>query len=214
MATSTAEPSPSETANAPQRRRSPRGEGDRLRTELLHAAAELMAEQGDIDGVSLRAIAGRVGVSPTAVYRHFDDHMSLLRAAVDDCWEQFETTLAGAAAAGADPHEQLRYAGDAYIRFATERPGQYYVLFSNRVDVQHEGRNVDDSAFEHLVQLVTAVLDANGDDRDPRFVAVQVHTWIHGMVDLIGRHREFDWPSYDELLDDLGVRLGLVAPPA
>ena len=88
------------------------------------------------------------------------------------------------------------------------------MLFSNRVDVQHEGRNVDDSAFEHLVHLVTAVLEANGDDRDPRFVAVQVHTWIHGMVDLIGRHCEFDWPSYDELLDDMGIRLGIVAPPA
>ncbi len=200
------------TAERP-RTRNPRGEGDRLRIELLDAATDLMAEHGDIAKVSLRAIAARAGVSPTAVYRHFDDHESLLRAAVDDCWEQFETVLAEAALSSDDPFESFRRSGDAYVRFATERPGQYYVLFSNRIDLAYEGRNVGDSAFDHLVALVGAMLEANGDRRDPRFVAVQVHTWIHGIVDLTCRHDEFDWPSTDELLDELVVRLSL-APTA
>ncbi len=197
------------TAERP-RTRNPRGEGDRLRTELLDAATDLMAEHGDIAKVSLRAIAARAGVSPTAVYRHFDDHLSLLRAAVDDCWEQFEQALATAAASTDDPYESLRRSGDAYVHFATERPGEYYVLFSNRIDVAYEGHNVGDSAFDHLVDLVAAILDANGDARDARFVAVQVHTWIHGIVDLTCRHDEFDWPSSGELLDELLVRLALV----
>lgn len=195
----------------PPRSRNPRGEGDRLRTELLDAATELMAEKGDIAAVSLRAIAARAGVSPAAVYRHFDDHLSLLRAAVDDCWEQFENALAEGIAATDDPYERLRRCGDAYVAFAMGRPGQYHVLFSNRIDVGYEGRTVGDSAFDHLVGIVADILDANGDDRDARFVAVQLHTWIHGTVDLIARHADFGWPPIDDLLDEMAARLGLVS---
>ena len=205
------------------RPRYPKGEGERLRTDLLDAAADLLGTTGDI--VSLRAIAARAGVSPTAVYRHFDDHGELLRHAVAHCWREFERTLAVAAASSDDPFLAFRAAGDAYLAFAREQPGKYRVLFSNKVDldggrVDLDGGKVDldldegvgVAAFDHLVGMVTAMLDANGDGRDPYFVAVQVHTWIHGMVDLTGRHPSADWPPLDALLDDLARRLGLVAP--
>ena len=53
--------------------------------------------------------------------------------------------------------------------------------------------------------------DDAGDEDEQRacFVAIQVHTWIHGMVDLIGRQPDGDWPPMLTLLDELGVRLGL-----
>jgi AcrR family transcriptional regulator len=191
------------------RRRNRRGEGDRLRVELLDAAADLMAEKGDIDAVSLRAVAGRVGVSPTAVYRHFDDHLSLLRAAVVHCWQEFDGALADSDDATASPFDRLRSMGDRYVRFAMEQPGKYHVLFSNKIDVELEEGSIGVSAFERLVERVTAILDERGDGRDPRFVAVEVHTWIHGIVDLIGRHTDADWPPVEALLDDLLVRLGL-----
>lgn len=205
------------------RPRYPKGEGDRLRTDLLDAAADLLGTTGDI--VSLRAIAARAGVSPTAVYRHFDDHGELLQHAVAHCWREFERALAVAAASSDDPFLAFRAAGDAYLAFAREQPGKYRVLFSNKVDldggrVDLGGGTVDldldegvgVAAFDHLVGMVTAMLDANDDGRDPYFVAVQVHTWIHGMVDLTGRHPAAEWPPLDALLDDLAVRLGLVAP--
>ena len=197
-----------------ERSRYPRGEGDRLRIDLLDAAADLMAEKGDIDAVSLRAIAGRVGVSPTAVYRHFDDHVSLLRAAVENCWAEFEAALERAADESDDPYDRLRRSGQAYVRFAMEQPGKYHVLFSNKIDVGREHTSVGESAFDHLVDKVAAILEANDDPRDARFVAVQVHTWIHGMVDLCGRHTDFDWPPTDLMLDELALRLGLTPRPA
>lgn len=197
-----------------RRERYPRGEGDRLRLDLLDAAADLMAETGDIEQVSLRAIAHRAGVSPTAVYRHFDDHMSLLTDAVAYCWAEFEAAL-GAAFDGPDapidPTERLRACGDAYVRFAGEQTGKYHVLFSNKIDIGDAfERNVGDSAFEMLVRLVDDVLHANGDDRDAVFVAVQVHTWIHGIVDLTCRHPDFEWPPVPVLLDEMLPRLDLV----
>ena len=44
------------------------------------------------------------------------------------------------------------------------------------------------------------LLDANGDDRDPFFVATQVHTWIHTMVHLCSTTQLAPWPDMDDLL--------------
>ena len=52
---------------APARPRSRKGEGDRLRVEILDAAEALLLEKGSPDHVSMRAIADQVGVSPPAI---------------------------------------------------------------------------------------------------------------------------------------------------
>ena len=69
------------------RERNPRGQGERLRVDLIDAAVDLIAETGSVDGVSLRAAAKRAGVSPMAVYNHFADKDALLVAAVEHCWD-------------------------------------------------------------------------------------------------------------------------------
>jgi AcrR family transcriptional regulator len=205
-----------------ERRRYARGEGDRLRTDLLDAAVELMAQHGTIDGISLRAVARRAGVSPTAVYRHFDDHLDLLRESVAECWRHFYEIMAAAAESSDNPFDAFRAAGDAYVRFAMEHQGQYRILFSNRIHLDMTDVGLPDSmsppdgvsdagisAFQVLVELVEAILVRNGDDRDAFFVAVQVHTWIHGMVDLMGCHPDAQWPAIESLLDGLSTALAL-----
>ena len=92
------------------RERNPRGQGDRLRADLLDATVDLIAETGSVDGVSLRAAAKRAGVSPMAVYNHFEDKDALLEAAVVHCWEEFQATLAASLDAP-DPSTRLRAAG-------------------------------------------------------------------------------------------------------
>ena len=57
------------------------------------------------------------------------------------------------------------------------------------------------------------MLAVRGDDRDPFFVAVQVHTWIHRIVTLAACAPDLAWPSMETLLDDLLVRLGLTSTP-
>jgi AcrR family transcriptional regulator len=194
------------------RQRYARGSGDRLRTDLLESAAELMAKHGDIDNVSLRAVARDAGVSATAVYRHFDDHLDLLRQSVDHCWNNFRSALITARDTSTNPFVAFRAMGDAYIDFAARYPGQYRVLFANKIDLGPATATVGVSAFEILVDTVGQMLGELGDQRDPFFVAVQVHTWIHGIVDLTGCHPDMAWPSADSLLDGLGLSLGLYQP--
>jgi AcrR family transcriptional regulator len=194
------------------RQRYARGEGDRLRQDLLESAADLMAKHGDIEGISLRAVARDAGVSATAVYRHFDDHMDLLRESVEYCWGHFRATLSAASERSDDPFVRFRAMGDAYVQFALEHPGQYRVLFSNKIDLGGEAGPVGISAFHLLVDNVADILRVLGDDRDAFFVAVQVHTWMHGIVDLVGCHPAMAWPPVEKLLDGLGASLGLVEP--
>jgi AcrR family transcriptional regulator len=191
------------------RQRSARGDGDRLRIDLLVAAADLIGAHGEMESVSLRAVARRAGVSPTAVYRHFDDHIELLRSAVDYCWSTFYEQLLAAHDSSDDPFTSFRAMGDAYIAYALAHPGQYRVLFSDKVDLGDGDSPGGLAAFQLLVDAVSRMLSERGDDRDPFFVAVQVHTWIHGIVDLCGSHPSMPWPETSELLDGLSDALRL-----
>ena len=195
------------------RERNPRGQGERLRVDLIDAAVDLIAETGSVDGVSLRAAAKRAGVSPMAVYNHFADKEALLVAAVEHCWDEFQAAIA-ATLHEPEPSARLRAAGDAYVRFALEHPGRYAVMFSGTRNLPERAVPIGMSAFDTLVAMVADILDAHHDGRDPAFVAVQVHTWIHGMVSLLGCAPDGPWPSTEALLDDLMVRLGLGPPSA
>ncbi len=200
---------------AATRERNPRGQGARLRVELLDAATKLMAQHGSLDKVSVRAVAAAAGVSPTAVYRHFENHTDLLWSAVQYCFEEFAARMEEARASTDDVYERLRNCGRAYVEFATEQRGKYRVMFSNRVELPPREEPVGINAFEQLVDLIADILEARGDDRDPHFVAVQVWTWIHGIVDLLGSHREADiWPEVEPLLEELRHRLELDPPAA
>jgi AcrR family transcriptional regulator len=195
-----------------QRQRSARGEGDKLRQELLVAAAELIAAHESIESISLRAVARRAGVSPTAVYRHFEDHLDLLRQSVDYCWANFRDAMQAGKDSSKDPYVAFHNTGVNYIDFAMQHRGQYRVLFSNRLDLGLEPAPSAEEAFEILVSLVAAVLAANADDRNAIDVAMQTHTWIHGIVDLISGNPEMPWPDPMTMLDGLGEALRLVRP--
>ncbi len=200
-----------ETAAAP-RRRNARGEGNQLRVDLLVASAELMATHGTVEGISLRAVARRAGVSATAVYRHFDDHTELLREAVDYCWQNFLDMLTTARDGAVDPFDAFERSGRGYAAFAAEHQGQYRVMFSNRIRLEGDRSSVADATFQILVDEVSGMLDALDDHRDAVFVAVQVHTWIHGIVDLMGCHPDMEWPPMEEQLNGLSRALGLLRP--
>lgn len=192
------------------RARNPRGQGDRLRKDLLAAAVGLLAEHRSIDAVTLRGVATAAGVSATAVYRHFADRDELLRQAIAWCWERFDDALD--VPDTGDPAADFLAQGHAYLRFALEEPGIYRVLFSHREQIGSSPEHPGAIVFLKLVDRVGGLLRRQGDDRDPWFVAVQVHTWIHGIADLRGSHGDIPWPPVDRLLAELGHRLGLTPP--
>ena len=204
-------------AVAPVRLRNPRGQGDRLREELIEAAVQLLADAPHPDDVSIRAIARAAGVSPTAAYRHFSDRDDLVCEAVGACFGEFAAEMLRRTEGMDDPFERLRETGRAYLHFATAEHGRYRVLFSNPVPMSSD-LVTDDSAgmaaFSQLVDIVQACLDAGAPTRtdDAVFLSFQVWSWIHGIVDLRITHAKMDWPDADAMFDEVPVALGLVRP--
>ncbi len=171
-----------------------------------------MAAHGSIESVSLRAVAGAAGVSPTAVYRHFADRDALILESLEWAWMEFDRALSEASAGTTDPHERLRRQGHAYIDVALARTGVYTVLFGHRDAAAGTQTDVGLEVFDNMVDVVGAVLAANGDRRQRFEVATHLFTSIHGIAHLRSVLPTFPWPELDQQLDELLQQLGLGRP--
>jgi AcrR family transcriptional regulator len=109
------------------RTRNRRGEGGRLRTDILTAATGLL-DRGGERAVTLRAVAREAGIATPSIYPHFPDRPAILlavvRAAVAELAHRLET-----AAPGEDARQRLYAAGHAYLDFATTHPRRYRAMF-------------------------------------------------------------------------------------
>jgi AcrR family transcriptional regulator len=127
-----------------------------LHRALLAAAAELLAEVG-AEGVSLREVARRAGVSHAAPAHHFGDRAGLLTALACEGFEFFDQHLRQAlAAAPFEPVDQLPALGRAYAEFASLYPGHFAVMFRPALIKVDDPRYAETSAaaFETLRQHV------------------------------------------------------------
>jgi AcrR family transcriptional regulator len=100
---------------------------------LLTAATEL-AGVGGSDGVVLREAARRIGVSPSAAYRHFPSRDGLLAHVGSQAREALAQRMLAATAAirgssGRSARARFRATGRAYIGFALDEPGLFEVAF-------------------------------------------------------------------------------------
>jgi len=199
------------------RPRARRGEGQRLRGEIIAAASSLLGELGDANQLSMRAVAAAVGVTPPSIYRHFADKRALLVAVLEERWAEFGSVLTGAAAEVDDPFEALRRVGLAYLRFAEEHPGHYRVLFSAAGAAgvsQDRSQHPGGPSYSLLVDAIERCLAASASSgRSSWFLALQMLIAGHGLADLcMVQHFPFPWPPPEELLDALLDDLGLSGP--
>ncbi len=199
------------------RQRARRGEGHRLRHDLVAAASSLLAELGDANQLSMRTVAAAAGVTPPSIYRHFSDKQSLLLAVLEERWAELYRALAEAVTD--EPFASLRRICVAYVDFAERHPGHYRVLMSAAAPAgiteersQHPGA----PSFFLLVDAIQRCLDAGAPvapGRDSWFLAAQVWIVGHGFVDLrIGQRFPFPWPPAEDLLDALLADLALSGP--
>lgn len=190
-----------------RRTRNPRGEGERLRAALMEAAGELLIENGSAERLSIRSITARAGVSPTALYLHFSDKDELVAAVCDEAFEELGSYLRSASASQKDARAQLRAMGEAYVSFAQERPGLYRILFATRMPgggrPDHLDAPEEDPGMQAFGELVRVVGECLAGGTDPRPVALQVWTALHGYVTLRQAMPRFDWPTPEEFLDQL-----------
>ncbi len=99
-----------------------------LKEAIVQAAIELGTELGE-EGLTMRGIAARLGVSATALYQHFEGKASILRAIRFHGLTLMNKELSPAFEL-ADPVDQVRDSGLRYINFARSNPWLYSLLFA------------------------------------------------------------------------------------
>ncbi len=155
----------------------------------MSEARELFLEEG-LAGVSMRAVAERVGVSATALYRHFHDKDALLASLLSEAFTTFGSYL-GRALGGRTPLERFRATGAAYVDFALDHPRDYELMFLTNcaeLGFKRIRKEVDQRSkptFEMLVDRVQECMDAGVfAKRDVRQASVYAWATLHGIVSL------------------------------
>jgi AcrR family transcriptional regulator len=128
-----------------------------LERALVDTAVRVIHEDG-IAALTLRGVGARLGVSRTALYRHFDDKQALLARVASEGFKRFHDALAAAVArAEAASTDPMLAMAAAYQRFARANPSHYQTMFSGVLtdgrqdpDLQRHG----EAAFNVLLHSI------------------------------------------------------------
>jgi AcrR family transcriptional regulator len=189
------------------RERNRRGEGGKLRDDILAAATALLERTGNEEAITLRAVAREVGISAPSIYSHFPDREAIVEAVVDGAFADFNAAIEdannAAIAAGAGPRERVRAGCAAYLRVAAEWPNRYKLLFERQHRIgAGEVPDVQITGFDLLVRSIQDCVAAGiSASTDPARDATAIWLALHGYATLPGRLPMFPWPDADALLD-------------
>jgi AcrR family transcriptional regulator len=191
------------------------------RARILHESGELLREKG-MAGFSMRGVAERVGVTATALYRHFADKDALLATLLDQGFSTFGQYLMRALS-GKTPLERLRRAGYAYFDFALEHPRDYALMFTTPcVDlglksVSEGAKARMDGTFVFLVDRIKECVAAGVfAEHDPRTTALHIWSTVHGLaaLRLNGQLAELDERAFRQQVEFTLDRIETSLAPA
>jgi AcrR family transcriptional regulator len=155
------------------------------RDRILEAANAAYTENG-YDKFSLRDVAGRVGLTPMAIYKHFHDKDHLLHHLQLRGFEMWSVELDAAMTVKA-PRKRLIEIASRYLKFAQDHTPYFEMMFlsTDRTrDLKHitkEGAALIESVFRRYAESVAECLP-NAPHPQSEAVALWAHN--HGLVSL------------------------------
>lgn len=132
-----------------------------VRSEAIAAALTLCEEAGP-DAVTMRAVAGKVGVDHRAIYRHFTDRDRLLAEVAALGYADLRMALEEN---GREPDLQEDFA--ASIRFALARPRLYALMLSRPRDVMFDDGELEGALRGLLERLMRSAEAELGEAAGP-----------------------------------------------
>ncbi len=164
-----------------------------LRSALVDAGLRAL-ETTEIGDISLRQIARDVGVSATAVYRHFPDKRALLVALAHAGIEKLGEVQAMAAESASDT-SAFSATGRAYVRFALAHPALFRLIFTH---LPPAGETVFGDSMAARMLHDKAATATGGDAQETRRLMVQAWAVVHGLAMLM---LDGQLPADDALID-------------
>lgn len=124
--------------NSPTRRERRRRQ---MAADIIAAAREIL-RAGDMNAISLRTIAGQIGVSPAAIYRYFPGQNALIRSLHDDILDELRTAIISAREESAydSSASWLQLMARAFRKWALDHPPEF--LFALRLDQEEASESV------------------------------------------------------------------------
>ncbi|MEM6341122.1 MAG: TetR/AcrR family transcriptional regulator [Pseudomonadota bacterium] len=193
-----------------------------LKAALVDAALQLIEQKGPT-GFTLSEAAKQAGVTPAAVYRHFEGREDLIAEAARQGYEVFADLMEYAYQSG-QPSALAAFeaTGRAYLAFARKYPGHYIAMFESGISVNRtpELANVAARANEVLEKAAMDLSEHIPEEKRPPATMFSAHIWAmsHGVVELFARNspgRASPFPPDDLLETGIGIYLrglGLVPP--
>ena len=193
-----------------------------LAQALVDACLSLIETRGPT-GFTLSEAAREAGVTPAAVYRHFQGRDDLIAEAALQGYHLFAERMEAAYASGIPSDLKAFLAtGSAYLDFARDHPGHYVAMFESGVSINRS------PALHQIATRAMGVMDRAAaqlslhipaDRRPPpRMFAAHVWALSHGVVELFARGTpgaQSPYPAADLLETGLGIYLrglGLLPP--
>lgn len=159
-----------------------------LKNALIKAGVEILSKEG-IEGLSLRKVAQRAGVSHSAPYSHFPDKQSLIAAISTEGFHQLYNELdAVISAYPKNAKQQLQQGALTYVQFALKHTDTFKIMFSGVLEKEKDYPafvEISSRTFRRVVDIVKACQDAGLlDTTSSERMAVVVWGQVHGIISL------------------------------
>lgn len=157
-----------------------------LHETLLEESMAMIHEEG-MSQFSLRKLAKRVGVSPTACYNHFSNMEDLLSAITEYIDARFtEAVEKGVEKSLSNPRNLMIELGKEYVSFFAENPFYFSYIFEN-TDKEIELTDLDfTSNYAPFVlfknSAITVMKQANIPEEHYRNNIVAMWAMVHGLA--------------------------------
>lgn len=157
-----------------------------LPKRILEEAEKVVVASG-YQGINMRSLAGKVGVSATAIYHYFSSKDEILRTLRLRAAEMLNIRIRSI-----DPSlsgfEFLAALGREYLAFAEENQNLYHLLFETPLDDGKEGKT-DHPVLYYTYRAARDALrkmaDAGEIPTDPRYGAMMGWIMLHGFSSLM-----------------------------
>jgi AcrR family transcriptional regulator len=191
-----------------ERKRNPRGKGERLREDIVAAASAMLADP-EAPPLTLRGVARAVGVTATSVYLHFDDVESLVLEVARRGFGELRAAQDAAMDAVTGPCERLRAGAQAYCEWGLANSGHYQWMFTNplRISASTWEELPGQPLFAGLVATVAGCLGRPAADPESARTARLLWHLLHGMVSLRIARPFLPWPPITETVGEAVTRL-------
>lgn len=156
---------------------------------IIEAGIEIIQSEG-IKMLSLRNVAGKIGVSHSALYRHYKNKEELIVSLALNGFQQLTQILDKAAEKFPDdPKAQLKEMGGKHIQFAVNNPIYYRLMFGDYINNKTEYPDLFkayDVCFRKLIEVLIRCTNRKNSKKESYMItAISIWSLLHGYSSLI-----------------------------